>query len=613
MFWNRFSGTLLCLLMACSLMAFGCGSDGATEKDNPAWQTAEEFDENVDVEPEPEPEPEPETEPEPQGLANGERCEADDDCQGGRCVPGPEGEDGYCADSCADTCGDGTACVATLDACAQTCESDDDCITGWACDDQGFEGTRVCVAPVGAPDGASCENDSDCQGGTCITDWPGGYCTTVGCRDFTDCARQGFNNKCLQTRGRDNLCVRICDGSESDTCRSDYICEPLSRQEGLCSPDPRQPLDEAVLNGNPFDVTCVSHDGEQLDIDYTIAESTTAYMITPFTPDGSDLRPDSISLPSGSTVDIRGSFQSVPSRIYGGMNPTVIPATAQRTASLEPGDHTYTVLSGADEVCWYLLEEDQPGNTIDLNVYLVGLDFDAAAAPNDPDMQSVLQSFDELYATAGVRLGDVRFYDVSGELAQQYAVVRNEAGLSTLVSSTERPGTELDDVLSANIFFVRAFALGGAIGISLGLPGPSGFHGTQGSGVLFTSEYMGRQTQDRFGNEVDGNIFTAQVLAHEVGHYLGLFHTSEQNGRSHDPLPDTPECGRISASCPDIGNLMFPFASAENETISPDQAFVIGVNPLTKFDPANEPPTDPEPDDGSTTDPMDDGMMTGGN
>ena len=160
--------------------------------------------------------------------------------------------------------------------------------------------------------------------------------------------------------------------------------------------------------------------------------------------------------------------------------------------------------------------------------------------------------------------------------------MRDEGALPTLLMETERPGNTMDDVLSVNVFFVRGMQLGGAIGISLGLPGPAGFHGTQGSGVIFTAEYMGGQTPDGRGNPVDGNLFTAPVLAHEVGHYLGLFHTSEQNGFSFDVLEDTAECSRISPNCPDIDNLMFPFAGSTSSTITPDQAFVLGVNPLTK-------------------------------
>ena len=34
-----------------------------------------------------------------------------------------------------------------------------------------------------------------------------------------------------------------------------------------------------------------------------------------------------------------------------------------------------------------------------------------------------------------------------------------------------------------------------------------------------------------------------QTFAHELGHWLGLSHTSERDGTAHDPIADTPECG----------------------------------------------------------------------
>ena len=36
--------------------------------------------------------------------------------------------------------------------------------------------------------------------------------------------------------------------------------------------------------------------------------------------------------------------------------------------------------------------------------------------------------------------------------------------------------------------------------------------------------------------------FLAIVLAHEIGHFSGLFHTSEGDGTSSEPLPDTERC-----------------------------------------------------------------------
>ena len=522
----------------------------------------------------------------PPGDENGAPCDEGDTCLGGTCFA--NFPDGYCSEiACDDNCEFGGTCVNFEgdDLCAVDCSSDGDCRSGYICTNENvcLPGERIAE---GTPDGDGCRQDNDCAGGTCVTDWPGGYCTTMGCQTFEDCARgpEDLNNRCFQQQDG-NFCVRICTSNEE--CREDYVCQPISRREGLCVPDPATPIDPVVINNLPFDLTCVAPNANGvLNYPYTIAESTSAYQITPLNLDGRDLQPVSIDLPDNAPFDFRGqnNFQGVGAQLYGGMNPTVVPAIPQFISQLQSGMHVYNLRTASDETCFYQVEESTPGTIIDLNIHLVGVPgITAANAASNPAMQETLTKFSEIYGNAGLAFGKITYTDIRGDNAARYSVVRSEGDLSNLVALSKPVGPSIDEALTMNVFFVRSFALGDAIGISLGLPGPAGLHGTAGSGVAFTTEFMGQQIPDRFGNgTINGNELTAQVLAHEIGHYLGLFHTTEQGGRSHDPIADTPECQQLSPNCPDINNLMFPFAGKEHTIISADQSFVLGVHPLTK-------------------------------
>ena len=586
-FW-RFSNYLVFIA---ALFILSCSDTADDDKAaNKGWETDEKIEVGTEVTPVPEPDPEPEPQA-PRTTTVGTACTSDADCGAGDCLTGPDWPDGYCTVNCDEDCGDAVCLDQTI--CAARCNSDDECRSGYMCDNVGAAASRVCVVASGAPDGEACAGDTDCAGGSCITDWDGGYCTTVGCTNYVDCARQGNENRCLQNPRGDNFCVRICE--QDSECRPGFVCQQLTRTQGMCAPDPRQPLDPDLINNNPFDVQCTTQGPGLVSFDFNIAPDSTSYMVTPFNPDGGNFRPDRIRLPAGDEVELLGvnGFQAIPAQIYGGVNPTIVPATENFVSQLQSGTHTYDITSQSSETCWYVLEESETGNVLDLNVYFVGLDnLDATNGPTDPDLQEVLAGFDNIYQQAGFNLGNVRYYDVDPNVATRFSFVRDTNALPELVAESIRPGTSIDDVLSVNVFFVRGIA-GSVLGVSQGLPGAAGWHGAPGSGVIFTSQYLGSTTRDGFGNSVDGNTFTAQVMAHEVGHFLGLFHTSEQTGRSHDPLDDTPECTQISGSCPDIGNLMFPFAAAANSQISEDQAFMIGVNPLTKPGPVDPNDTDP--------------------
>lgn len=525
----------------------------------------------------------------------GEPCAVDADCAEGACMPDPTFPGGYCAvvDCSPDApCARGTTCVpAGRPICALDCSAAP-CRPGYTCLDA--EGVAVCLpgADEGRADGMPCERDGQCAGGACITDWPEGYCTTVGCADRTDCARGGgdaIDNRCFVSNNP-TFCVRMCQAPTD--CRSGYVCQPAGQGLGICFPDPNTPVAPPEdIEDSPLGIQCQGPSANgQFALDFDVADTTSAYMLVPFTLDGRGLEPLSIERPSGGRIDFRGqnSFQTAGAALFGSINPTVVPATSRFAAQLERGRHRYQLASNSQQMCWYQLEEDRDGTTIDLNIYLVDVGISAAQASQNANMRALLDAFESIYRPTGVEIGQVRYVDIGGQDAQNYAVIRSQEAIGAVLSLTEAPGESRDEVLSLNIVFVQTFALpgaGGVLGISQGLPGPAGLHGTPASGVVFTAEFLGGRFRDGSGQVIDGNTYTGVVMAHEVGHYLGLYHTTEQNQRTVDPINDTPNCrnvGNFPVGCPDWTNLMFPLAGPDHTVVTAEQTSVVRANPLTK-------------------------------
>ena len=109
---------------------------------------------------------------------------------------------------------------------------------------------------------------------------------------------------------------------------------------------------------------------------------------------------------------------------------------------------------------------------------------------------------------------------------------------------------------------------GGVLGISGGIPGPMIVNGSPRSGVAVATD----------SSQAAGAPGLVHVTGHELGHYLGLFHTSEQFAMpgtpGHDPLPDTAE---------DDPSLLM-HATGGGNTMSEWQGRVMRKNPWVYFD-----------------------------
>ena len=267
--------------------------------------------------------------------------------------------------------------------------------------------------------------------------------------------------------------------------------------------------------------------------------------------------------------------------------------------------------------------------TLDVAFYIVaavnnpktGKAFTAANAPGDPSVARMVSTFKGIYQSAGITIGNVSFYDVPAAAVTRFGTSIN--------ADTTGPCDQLDQMflLSAanpgntiNLFLVQSITSksnsgGSVVGIDGTIPGPATFSGTvhSGAAVSLADLFGGTLNCTTGGPDLScGADAVAFIGAHEAGHFLGLFHTTEADGRDFDPLTDTAKCPCLpcakstdqpncttggtasspifltadqctgaNAACAGADNLMFwQLASVSQGKLTPQQAAVMSLSPV---------------------------------
>jgi hypothetical protein len=254
---------------------------------------------------------------------------------------------------------------------------------------------------------------------------------------------------------------------------------------------------------------------------------------------------------------------------------TLVPNTDRTATQLVPGGGTYTfqlrLLQGVGSTMRVraVVERRKSGRetkaVLPLNIFLAnGLAATAATATADATLQGVLARMDGILSAQGIRLGDVAYYDIADA---SFDAVETESEFRQLLAlSAAATDTRL------NLFFVKKTFGGTVLGVAATVAGPK-LNGTTMSGVM--SSYEGF-TGDTIG----------RIAAHEVGHFVGLEHTAEQNG-THDNIGDTANCPSTgtSATCPTPGGgYLMHWQSVSGTTISDGQGMVIRGHPCMEPD-----------------------------
>ncbi len=252
-----------------------------------------------------------------------------------------------------------------------------------------------------------------------------------------------------------------------------------------------------------------------------------------------------------------------------------IPNSDRTDVQLEPGGGTYSFRlfrfsGGATTMNVRAIVERRPGDTgavgsLDLDVWLAKvITPKASTATNDSRLQATLATIDSILAQSGIRLGDIRYHDVTD--ATYDDVTNAEFGPMLKLTSAEA-----DPRL--NLFFVRTALGGGVLGVSSSLAGPRR-NGTESSGVM--SLYDGGYSSS----------FIGLVAAHEIGHFLGLYHTVESDG-SHDFVDDTADCPATgtNGACPTSGGgYLMHWQAVGGTDLTQGQSRVIRGHPCVAAD-----------------------------
>jgi hypothetical protein len=291
-------------------------------------------------------------------------------------------------------------------------------------------------------------------------------------------------------------------------------------------------------------------------------------------PDGADIlssysTPNLYNAASGSTAD------------YGYAN-VLVPQSPSFSA--KAGTWTFKNYPN-DRVKLVMRSDSTPSNaTIVVQPYITGTTWSAS------DISEALGVMSNIYAKNGITLNINSTITISDS---QYASVSKTPTDSTTSALISQGSSE-----AVNLFFIEDYSgsNGGLLGNATGIPGSMKMANSW-NGVL------NGLTAHATGSTLDSQLL-GETVAHEFGHQLGLFHTSESAGTSFDILSDTPECaisrdsdssGKVSAEeCDGYGgdNIMFwtPWSSSSRaagkiqETFSSYQQFVLKHSPITNQD-----------------------------
>lgn len=445
----------------------------------------------------------------PDPVEEGETCQHDEHCLSQICVERPDLDQGaVCSTPCdePDTCKPGQICAPTLATPVQPADGQDKKLL------------LLCVAAGSGElyQGEPCSSDEQCRSGLC------------------------HKEECTQPCG---TCPVVATCEEQTLSR-----EGLTLQHDLCIRQP--PL--RIVELGPVDTP---QSGAQ-ELTFDIDAGVQSFVLFARDEDGLAVGIRRLTGPDGTVIIDQDNPEAALMRgfVSLGVATALVPGSDQPGISVKEG--SYKVLLGTfdtedltnlvtvdgtiERVALITRRLAGSGGLLDLNIHLApGTGLVAESAQDNAYLRDTLTRLDDLYRTLmGVSVGEVRYSD----LTEAEDIVETAEQGRQIISTY---GTGNPNGQSINLFIVEDLTFAG--GFTGGIPGTPGTYGHPASGTVL----------ERYSNaSVMGTL-----MAHEIGHLIGLWHTTEPGAVITDYISDTPECplNTVQTDCPDYRNLMFPF------------------------------------------------------
>lgn len=219
--------------------------------------------------------------------------------------------------------------------------------------------------------------------------------------------------------------------------------------------------------------------------------------------------------------------------------------------ALHPGSGSSLCSGGATDGQYNVKVIINPASsrpTVDLAIYLASnqTGTTAAAMKNNVNFKRMLDAYASIFSKIGLCVGKITLYDLPVWALTRYSQLNiadtTDCGdfnqLLTLSVSNNTINLYLVDELVADNTGMTT-----VVGVDGSIPGPPALGGTIHSGaVVSMANLSAGDCRAGLDFRSCGADTTGYIAAHESGHWLGLFHTSERNGDTFDALIDTPQC-----------------------------------------------------------------------